>query len=769
LISVGNVQYQQGEYDQAAASYRRAADLLVKAFDLVTASMARSGLGRVLTAQGDFASALDVYGTVLTEMRARRQDSNIAATLESIGEIHFRLGNVNEARASFDEARKLCDGIKDLESAGRLLGDIGLTEIVASRYEAALAAYVESRKRYETAGQPDGVGRAWIGIGYSHAAGEAFENAIAAYAKAIAIFAPTERKDDEARARLGLSLAYSGAEKHEPALEEARRVVTLADGIRNVELQWRGAARVGEAQRALKHLDLAERAFLDAITVIERLVVDAPTSADARTQLGDSGSAWAGLAFTRADRGDAPGALLAAEQRRAHMLRLIVAPYEREVSRGMPTAERDEERRLTLALVSLRAQVRAEGMMPHPDKARLQKLGDQLDALVSERDRYLQGLFARRPDLQLWRGLRAVSSASVYESVTAAPELLAIEYIVTDRELLVLTAGRDPDDTPRVDAVVVKAKRRDLVEKITLALEPVSLHERDEWRTRTIPLSTALLAPVTRHLPNRRRIIIVPDDILWKLPFEALPVGSTDLFASGVVSYASSLVAAAERPALATVTGATIVADPEIPELTKSQVTAIVPGWKASDREALRASAKSIADVYRDEAKVVEGRDAGAAAAESSWSGARVLHVAAPFQANGAAPLFSSVLLAAPPDANAGPSADGRWDVRAWFERESEGSVLVLPGTAESSSTGIDAVMTALDWASAAAGSGALLTTRQPADGFAPDAVVLAFHRGVANGAMVLDAYRAAIAAARAKDGAAPASWAGLRLLAGSR
>ena len=91
LISIGNVQFLQAEYDEAAASYRRGLALVLAGMDRKARRFGRAGLARVFGAQGDYASALDMYGQVLIDTRAAaaldpRMKANPVPVLESIGE-----------------------------------------------------------------------------------------------------------------------------------------------------------------------------------------------------------------------------------------------------------------------------------------------------------------------------------------------------------------------------------------------------------------------------------------------------------------------------------------------------------------------------------------------------------------------------------------------------------------------------------------------------------------------------------------------------------
>ncbi|HVP71700.1 MAG TPA: tetratricopeptide repeat protein, partial [Gemmatimonadaceae bacterium] len=414
LISIGNIQYLQADYDGATASYRHAEALGIIGQDPQGASLARSGLARVLAAQGDLASALDMYGRVLTDARNAaeadpRLGNNVATTLESIGEVHFRLGNTDQARSAFDEAKRLVDA--DPGFSGRLYSSLGLTELVAGRYDAALADYTESRARFVKAKDAASVGRAWIGAGFAQAAREKWDDAIAAYNSAIRELAGKD--EDRGRAFLGLSLAQSGVGDNTAALESARKVLTLADALKNQDLSWRGSVRAGEALTGLAKLDEARASFESAIAVIERLALDAPVDPDARAELSDSATAWAGLAVARAKGSDARGALAAAEARRAHVRRMHLAAFQSDITRGESEDERTAEQSLARDVVAARAQLKAESAAPHPDGARMIKLIDQLALLTARRADQQAQLYARLPELAEWRGLRMPSDVDL--------------------------------------------------------------------------------------------------------------------------------------------------------------------------------------------------------------------------------------------------------------------------------------------------------------------------------------------------------------------
>jgi tetratricopeptide (TPR) repeat protein len=776
VVSIGNVQFLQADYDAATASYRRGLGVLLENHDAQGASLARSGLARVYAAQGDLASALDTYGQVLTDARARlaadaRLKSEVAATLESIGEVYFRLGNTDQARTNVEEARQLSGtGIGDPGVLGRLSATIGLIELFAGRFDAALAGYTESRTRFEQAKVPEGVARAWVGVGFSHAAREKWKEAMTAYQTAIRIFDEQKMEEGAARAWLGLSMAQSGALDHTAALESARKVAATAIKVQSEDLAWRAAVRSGEALRKLVRLDAARAEFERAIVSIDRLAADLPINPEAREQLDDSASAWTGLAMTLAARNDARGALAAAEARRAHVRRVQLAAFQRDIARGMSPGEQADEQAIVRELISTRAQLRAERNARRPDAARLEKLQQQLASLVSRRTEQQTRLYARMPDLQEWRGLRAPTADDVGALGPDGKPIL-VEYLLGDDELLVLTVA--PSETgPEIAAALVPIERRKFADQITEAMKPAVLQDAAEWQKQIAPIATALLTPVAARLNGRDRCVIVPDDLLWKIPFEALPLGDSSLAANVRVTYATSLatlgaqrrIASAQVPAQRVT--AAVLAAPAVPETIRAQITLTQPAWKEPDTETTHAAAGVLSALYGEAATLSALADATETAARAAFETADIVHASTPLQVSGATPLFSFLAFGKSGDS---PQADGRWEVRDWFGSAARARVLVLTDASSLGSAGAAAALDTIAWAATAAGVPALVVARAPVDGFSLDGLLTAFHAALAKGSAVHEAWAGALAAAREKAGAAPAGWSGARLIGASR
>lgn len=765
LVSTGNVQFVQGDFAGAIADYRRSRALSLKALDKRGEARALEGLGRSFAAQGDFVAALEAYARVLEQGRIENDRAMQGTALSSIGQVHFRLGNPDTARDLFDQSRLHFESLNDLSNVGRLWQAIGLTDLVSSRFVPAEQEYGRSSAACATAQDSDCVAHAIVGLAFAQAAQEHFEPAILSYRKAIAAFTSLKKREDAARAELGLSQALAGTRDYAGALSVARHVREEGAAIGQDDVVWRALVAEARALRRLSNPARALTAAKAAVATVDRMAqaaLDRPNE----PLPADTTGAYALLAVLQAEGRDAAGAFVTVERRRAHALRAALATNERDIARGMTTTEREDERQLAAEVVSIRARVVHEKGLPKPDAARLARLQQTLAAAVEKRRAHRQQLFTRLPELPMWRGLGAPATLDEAAGLLRAEGDLLAEFVIDDEDLLVVVLARRPEG-PECRTYMTSIWRQALAERIARAVEPAALRSVAEWRVASADLMNAIPAGAWTAIAAAPRAIIAPDDVLWRVPFEALAVEAGVLADRTTVMYAGSATSLVRVPqATSPPDGLTVlmVGTPDLPASARERVKATSPGWTLPAAGAAGAELRTIASLFEDPAVTALS---GAAATEASLrmraGGASILHVAAPFRMNGASPLFSPILLStdsAVPD----PPADnnGVLEMREVMNLDLHARVAVLSDGASAAMRDAAPSADTVRWAWRAAGIPSIVLSRWSVDDTASATMLKEMYGRLKDGDEPDAALQGARTAVRARENtSAPYFWAG--------
>lgn len=764
LISIGNVLYLQGEFDEAIAAYRRSRDLYRSMMFKNGESRAIEGLGLVYMGQGNLAAALEAYGTVVEDSHARKDVRAQGNALQSIGQIHLRLGNTDQARTSFDQSRIVFEAAKDLANAGISWQGLGLTELTATRFADAEKAYVQSEAACRKAGEAECAARAIVGLAFAQAAQEHFDEAIATYGRAIGEFTKLNKIEELARAEVGLSQACFGKKDYDAAVKAAVRARERGTAIAKGDVIWRALVADARATRMLGDADKAMTLTTEAIAAIERLN-DASSDRPGRAVAADTESAFALLAVLQASAKDAQAAFVTAERRRAHALRTALYTNEREIFRGMTPDEREEERTIVGELIALHARRDNEQGLPKPDAAKIKKLDAQIQDAAARRRAQQQRLFDRLPDLKRWRGI-----VGLPERLSPVAGTTIVQFVADDEELLVVTgAVLDASGEPAWSAHLIPIKRGKLAERVAKAMDVSAVKDRELWKKSSAEVFDLLPRELVAQMAAAKRLVIVPDDVLWRIPFEALPVDEGYLADRATVTYAGSMFSmpAVETRAPAPAEGPALlaIAAPDVAPSTADRLKATLPGWTVRPPETAQRETQQIAGAYSEPAPVTQS---GAGATERAFrdraAETSLLHFAAPFRINGGSPLFSFVLLTASPATDtAVDSADDGWlEAREVMNLTLQARLATFTDGAAASMRNAAAASPIVQWAWLAAGVPAIVLPRWPSDDGASQALVGAMYERLRKGDAPADALSLAAAAVRKMPGMeAPFYWAG--------
>ena len=762
LISTGNIQYLQGDFTGAIADYTRSREINRKIVNPSGEADALEGMARVLIAQGDYAAALDALFGVLAEAKARDNRRDQGEALLSIGDVHFRLGNLGSGRSAFDEARTHFEAAKDLANAGRAWQGAALVDLVAARFIASEDEYKKSASACARVGDKECAAAAMVGLAFAQAQQDKFTESIHAYLLAIDQFGLLGRSEPLARAELGLSQALVGAKLFVPATEAAAHARRQAEGLGNDDVLWRAQVAEATALRHLRERDLAMASADAAVATADRLLEMAKVRPSVLVPR-DSSSAFAIRALLQAESGDAPAAFESIERMRVHDLRVVLARNERDISRGMTEAERDEERSLTGNVASLYAQLTRERALPKPDAERIARTEKLLADATQKRAAQQERLFERLPNLRIWRGVMAPATRAEVEGLLTDATTILVELVVTDENVLTVSARRGEQGV-EFRTYVEAASRRTIANRVAAMMQPATLRDEKLWAV----ASRELIPGLPPIFGTATRAIVIPHEMLWRVPFEGLITDSGYLADTTSVTYAPSITALirAPQPQVATLDAPSDrielfgIGSPQLSPDVTTRMAQTAPGWPVRAETDSHQELKAIGDsIDWTKTVVVEGANATEAALREQASQAAVLQVSAPFRVNGASPLFSEVLLAAD------PSHDGALEAREIMNLDFRASTVVL------SDGGALAMMDAADevaivaWAWRAAGVPSLVIRRWANDEPQSTAFLTEVHRRLRAGDSSAVAVRAARTKLRASTAASsPFAWAGWML-----
>jgi CHAT domain-containing protein len=196
----------------------------------------------------------------------------------------------------------------------------------------------------------------------------------------------------------------------------------------------------------------------------------------------------------------------------------------------MTAPEREQEKRLNGELTQLNKSIIERSRSPVPDQNELAKLREQLQAVRTAYETFRVTLYAAHPELRTKQAEFIPFSLKEAQNFLPDSNAALLEYAVgTDcTYLFVLTRSAEARSIERAAApgVDLRVYRLDIdAEKLRAKVD--SYRQRvsegsQQYRGLAQELYELLLSPARAQLQGRTSLTVVPDGVLWSLPFQAL-------------------------------------------------------------------------------------------------------------------------------------------------------------------------------------------------------------------------------------------------------
>jgi tetratricopeptide (TPR) repeat protein len=846
LHSLGNTSYLLGRWDEALDYYRRTLAIQEQALAAAGpaptmlqqrgVASAHQAVGMVLKEQGDYPSAIEALEKGLVLYKAYDDKSGVANVERQIGESYRAQGAfgyaVRHLLAALAVAGQIRADARDRVNESRILAAIGEVYGLQQRYAAALDYFGRSLALVEKTRERETVAGVLGGIGGVHFLRGTFDAALDHYRRSLAIreelsdkracaltlaqiglVLAAQEKPDESRATYERSLEQAQASgngeavaialtllasadaalgKPDSALELAGKAAAQATDAGSLDVVARAKLVAGDAHRLRGEPDRAEAAAREAIVAVERLKASG-TRADQRF-FNDTVAPYLSMVSLLVEQKRTEDAFAMLE--RARQVRMQALLEDASVTKGLSPEEKEEERRLRKRVVSLRTQVRKASDQPDADKQRLARLSEDLAAAVEAQRSFEAKLYESHPDLKVLRAradleLLPGGAEPVVDGATAV-----LEYAVTENATYLFALTREPAKAAGAAGTRPPAAATPLVVRVyTIAVKPPELAKRvaafrEALATPTIDIDTPardlydlLLAPASAQVAGARRLLVVPDAVLWVLPFQALrsPTGRY-VIGDRAVAYGGSLAALAavarserrERTAQGAAPGPRAAAfGLASPGPVAAAVLALLrPDLKlAAMAQAEREARDLVLPSAPAAVRARVGPEAQSGKARLDAATARAIHLAVPALLVDASPMHSPIAFAPQTE---GSASDGLVDTGDVMEWDVSSRVVVLTrlyGDPGQQNPG--AAARAMAWAWFVAGAPTTVLSQWVVDTPGTSLLMQGFHRRLspASGTAprASEALRQAILPLLAGTNRHPFNWAGFMVMGDGR
>ncbi|HEY2293352.1 MAG TPA: CHAT domain-containing protein [Thermoanaerobaculia bacterium] len=515
LSGIGASHYYLSHLGQARETWERALNVSRQAGDPVDEVLLEQNLAVLYMNQGELQTALDLYIRLAPNTSPGTENAKFLRY--NMGLAYLELGSPDKALESFELARAASHAVGDADYEVASMIGIGRAYQKKGDPQAALAEYRRAQ------GIPPG--ERWsvlhsIGLGLIDLSRPA--EALPPLQKALELARASRSRSQEGATLLSLGRAHAALGQAGPEKESLDQAIAVAkeidyQAVVAPALLWRarlarGQGRLEEARKdieeALQVVESTRRGLAgDSLRVgffatkrsYYDLDIDLLLALDQRHPETDQ---YRALAFE------------ASERARARGLLDLLAEGRIDLSQGLDPDLRRRDTDLSSQLSRAQRDLESSGMKPD-QLARLQTEARKLDEEREHLDLEIRTRNQRYAEVRYPVPLKLQEvQGRLLDDRTALLELSLGEKRST---LFVVTRGQ-----LKVYPLPAAAAISQRVRRLRADLERDSLSTQRDYRETAFELYQDLLAPASDALEGRPNLIIVPDGVLYYVPFETL-------------------------------------------------------------------------------------------------------------------------------------------------------------------------------------------------------------------------------------------------------
>lgn len=686
---LGNAFREQSSFTEAEAAYTEALRIARASGEKMGESFVLNNLSILHATEGDYPMAMQFCEQSLALKRQYGSKASVVTTLLNLSNFYDVLDRDTDAMRVLDEAAQIARDLNMKEAIAKTTAEMGIIQLKLHHTDAALKLLLESSAPGSASEDQEGLAFTLVKIAEAYVDQGNYDKALAYSQQAAGIDRRAGMTSQLSNADLVLGQTYLSMHK----LDEARKV--LEESVSAIE-QMRDKVTGGAAER---RLFMAERS-----------------------------DPYRLLAIIAAMQGNLKGALDNSEKGKGRILLDLYTGNELDASNSLTDAERDQENALRTRFRSLDMQIDRQASAPGFDPSQKNALDEKLQQARAKLADYRGQLYLRHPELRVRRADFTALTPQQLQALIPARTSALLEFELSEISNYLFVITRGAGDTAEIHSYKLKPTSTELAQHVHRFQQ--QLADRDpEFATESRWLDSALLEPASSQLRNITSLVVVPDGVLWKVPFQALQqTDGTFLVEHAAVDYVPSLAvlralkASSSKP--------------------HSAHTLLAMGNPGNDTEEQANEALALGKLYGSmNSRILIGNQATVGQFQAIAPTYEVVHIAAHGIFDDHEPMSSHMIMA-----SAGSNPHAGWlRAREIQSTQLKADLMVLSGCETGKGSFEDGEgLVGMSWATLAAGAHGSLASAWRVEAASTTEMMLAFHQNLQRGVGKAEALRRA-------------------------
>jgi CHAT domain-containing protein/Tfp pilus assembly protein PilF len=732
----------QGDLEQAAQFLQKALALYEAAKAPRGAALALEILSGVFLELGDHRQAFE---SATNAVRLSKEEGNpriIASAFTALGLAYQEQRNFKQALACLESSLSIARELDDKFQIAMARHNLAFQHYAIGDYDRALEIYRELFK--ETEGYGDRTGAAMIRSDMADifAAQGKYAEALDYYRQAFPDLETGIDKRPFFAVLNGMTGIYLSQGKYAEALPLALQAESVSRQIGQQFFIWFALTNLGDCQLGLNRPLEARRSYSEAVSIIEKLRAQTAGGPEDRQRYFEQRLyAHYGMLSLLVSENQIQEALVFAERAKARTLLDVLQDGRVSVQKAMTAEELEQERRLKSELTRLNTQLTNLSQGYKPDAERAGEIKSRLEKARLNYEAFQTALYVAHPELKVQRGEAPLINRQELTALLPTPTTALLEYVVTGDKIYLFAITQAAGNTEGgLKVYTLPIKRDELARQIEAFRQQLAGRDLG-FRASAVKLYDLLVKPADAQLRGITNLVLVPDDTLWDLPFQALLTGKNRfLVEDTAIAYAPSLTVLREirkrrQRQNAGAASTTLLAlgnprlgretvNPAAPTLRDARLAGKLDSLSEAEQEV-----KSLSRLYGiSRSQVYVGADASEDRVKSEAGRAGILHFAAHGVLNNASPMYSYLALAAK-----GASEDGLLEAWELMQLDLKASLAVLSACETARGRiGAGEGIIGLSWAMFIAGVPSTVVSQWKVDSAGTRDLMVGFHRALA-------------------------------------